>query len=422
MSTPQGSCSRTSSGALVANPDVSLASPPGLSEAERHRILVDWNDTRRPYPGDRCLHRLFEERVEVAPEAVALVCGDRSLTYRELNVRANRLGHRLRSIGVGPETLVGLFAERSLEMVVGLLGILKAGGAYVPLDPDYPAGRLASMLEDARPAVVLAQEHLEGRLPRRHATVVCLDRDAGACHDDANLESGVGPRNLAYVMYTSGTIGEPKGVLIENRSVVRLVCGVDYATFGLDRVFLQLAPAAFDAFNLRDLGRLVARSPAGVGARRSARPRRAGPADRGPGRDHDLADRRPVQRDRRFAPLDPRGRAGDPHGRRGAVSRACPDGLPGDPRAAADHQRLWPDREHDVRLLPSHRPDRPRGPGQHPDRPADRQYAGRSPRRRRAAGPRGSSGRAVPGRRRAGAGLPQPSRGDGRAIRGGPRR
>ena len=129
-----------------------------LSEAEKHQVLVEWNETKRDYPKDKCIHQLFEEQVKRTPEAVAVVFEDQQLTYRELNSQANQLAHYLKKLGVGPETLVGICVERSLEMIVGLLGILKAGGAYVPLDPGYPKERLAFMLEDARVGVLLTQQ------------------------------------------------------------------------------------------------------------------------------------------------------------------------------------------------------------------------------------------------------------------------
>ena len=233
----------------VADSDLAHSARPMLTEAEYRKILIEWNDTRRHYPSDICLHQLFEEQVKRTPEAVALVCGDLSLTYAELNSRANKLGRQLQSLRVGPDVLVALFVERSPEMVIGLLGILKAGGAYVPLDPEYPAERLALMLEDARPAIVLTQEHLAGRLPAGGTPVLCLDRveEMVATHDDANPESDVGPRNLAYVIYTSGSTGVPKGVMNSHAGICnRLFWMQDvYGLTAEDRV-LQKTPYTFD--------------------------------------------------------------------------------------------------------------------------------------------------------------------------------
>ena len=142
---------------IVADPEQTISELPLLSEAERRQLLVEWNQTQTEYPRDKCVHQLFEAQVERSPDAIAVVFGDEQLTYRELNSRANQLAHYLQKQGVGPETLVGICMERSLEMVVGLLGILKAGGAYVPLDPTYPQERLGFMLQDTRANVVLTQ-------------------------------------------------------------------------------------------------------------------------------------------------------------------------------------------------------------------------------------------------------------------------
>jgi non-ribosomal peptide synthetase component F len=148
-----------------------------LTEDERHQLLVEWNNTACDYPADRCVHQLFEEQAERTPESVAVAFEDRTLTYGELNARSNQLAHYLQSQGVGPETLVAICMERSLEMVIGLLGILKAGGAYVPLDPKYPPERLRFMLHDTRASVLLTQKSLASSLPEVEARVVYLDTD-----------------------------------------------------------------------------------------------------------------------------------------------------------------------------------------------------------------------------------------------------
>ncbi len=209
---------------IVADPDQKIAALPLLAEAERHRLLIEWNDTRREYPRDKCVHQLFEEQVARTPEAVAVVFENQHLTYRELNARSNQLAHYLRDLGVGPEMLVGICLERSLEMVVGLLGILKAGGAYVPLDPEYPAERLAFLLRDSAAPVLLTQKHLLPSLPDCSARVICLDADASTFADmsEANPPPLATPDNLAYVIYTSGSTGVPKGVLVSHDNVVRL--------------------------------------------------------------------------------------------------------------------------------------------------------------------------------------------------------
>jgi amino acid adenylation domain-containing protein len=236
---------------IVEDPDRYLSELPLLSEAERHQLLFEWNETATEYPRDRCVHELFEEQVERTPDAVALVCGDQRLTYRELNRRANQLAHHLRALGVGPDVLVGICVERSLEMVVGLLGILKAGGAYVPLDPAYPKERLSFMLEDAKASVLLTQQRLVERLPDRHgAEVVRLDSDwpVIARKAEENVTSRPTAANLAYVIYTSGSTGKPKGVMIEHRALSSYVAAAitAYEITASDRV-LQFASLSFDA-------------------------------------------------------------------------------------------------------------------------------------------------------------------------------
>ncbi|MEO5330729.1 MAG: amino acid adenylation domain-containing protein [Magnetococcus sp. YQC-5] len=221
---------------ITANPDLPISRLPILTQAERQQVLQTWNDTKRVYPGsDRCIHQLFEAKVEQTPNAVALVCDDgRTLDFAGLNRRANQLAHHLRTLGVGPETLVGVCMERNLDLVVGLLAILKAGGAYVPLDPNYPAERLAFMLEDMQnsqqtgPApVVLTQEAMRERLPpTTQARVICLDGlDATpiASQSVENPHSLSHSNHLAYVIYTSGSTGLPKGVAIEHRNTVALI-------------------------------------------------------------------------------------------------------------------------------------------------------------------------------------------------------
>jgi len=201
-----------------------LGGLPLLTRREREQLLPAENQTCRDYPADRCLHQLFEEQVERTPDAVAVSYEGRSLTYRELNRRANQLAHYLRDQGVSADVLVGLFLERSLELVVGLLGILKAGGAYLPVDLAYPPERVAFMLEDARVPILLTQTSLLPGLPGITAKVLSLDSQwQGAIREDeSNPESGTQPDNLAYVIYTSGSTGKPKGTLVTHANVARL--------------------------------------------------------------------------------------------------------------------------------------------------------------------------------------------------------
>lgn len=233
---------------IVNNPDEQVSSLQMLSEAEQQEMLI-WNDTQASYVHETCIHQLFEAHVEQQPDAVAVVLGDAQLSYRELNRRANRLAHHLRSLGVGPESRVGICVERSLEMICGLLGIFKAGGAYVPLDPAYAKERLAFMIEDADLSVILTQEKLRADLPAHRAQVVCVDQVGEAVTGpDHNPASGVTPQNLAYVIYTSGSTGKPKGVQIEHRSLCNSSKAA-IAAFGLqsDNRVLQFASLSFDA-------------------------------------------------------------------------------------------------------------------------------------------------------------------------------
>ncbi|HEX8174908.1 MAG TPA: amino acid adenylation domain-containing protein [Pyrinomonadaceae bacterium] len=232
---------------------------PLLSEAERRQLLFDWNDTQTAYPAGSCIQHLFEEQAAQTPHATALVSGDEQMSYDELNRRANQLAHYLQSIGVGQEITVGLCVERSIEMVVALLGILKASGAYVPLDPTYPLERLSFMIEDAAISVLITQERLLDLLPVHWSQVVCLDTDWPeiARHATDNPQSSMTAENLAYLMYTSGSTGQPKGVSVTHRNVVRLVKETNYATFGPAEVFLQLAPISFDASTFEIWGSLL---------------------------------------------------------------------------------------------------------------------------------------------------------------------
>ncbi|MEW5860344.1 MAG: amino acid adenylation domain-containing protein [Cyanobacteriota bacterium] len=218
---------------IVANPDRRLSDLPLLTEAERHQLLVEWNQTQTDYPADRCFHQLFEQQVEKTPDAVAIVFENQHLTYKQLNERANQLAHYLQNQGISTESLVGICVERSLEMMVGLIGILKAGGAYVPLDPSYPQERLSFMLSDAQMPVLLTQQHLVEKLPHHTAKVICLDAewDCIAQESIASPASEVNADNLAYVIYTSGSTGKPKGTLIPHRGLVNYLswCSQAYA-------------------------------------------------------------------------------------------------------------------------------------------------------------------------------------------------
>ena len=244
---------------ILSAPNQLISALPLMSEAEQHQLLIEWNRTERPYPKNKCIHELFEAQAEESPAATAVVYENRQVTYRELNRRANQLAHHLRGLGVGPDVLVGICMERSLEMAVALLGILKAGGAYVPLDPAYPKVRLAFMLADTQARVLLTQERLLEKLPDHTAHMVCLDKnwEEIAQQEDGNPNSGATTENLSYVIYTSGSTGQPKGVEVSHRGVLRLLFGVDYVRLDATQTFLQLAPISFDASTFEIWGALL---------------------------------------------------------------------------------------------------------------------------------------------------------------------
>ncbi|NPC86979.1 AMP-binding protein, partial [Pyxidicoccus fallax] len=216
--------------AAVARPDTRLSALPLLSEAGRRQVLVEWNDTAADFPATSCIHHLFEQQVARTPDAIAVEFGDSLLTYRQLDARANQLAHHLRSLGVGPDCLVALCLERSLELIVSLLAILKAGGAYLPLDASYPAQRLAFMLEDAPARLLLTSRALLSKLPVSELLPsLCIEELSLDALPTSPPASGVSSRHLAYVDFTSGTTGRPKGVAIEHRGVMRLLHGAKYA-------------------------------------------------------------------------------------------------------------------------------------------------------------------------------------------------
>ncbi len=244
---------------VTATPDASVARLPLLGAQEQQQILLDWNNTETSYPREQCIPEFFEEQVRRSPDAVALVFNDQRLTYDALNKRANQLAHHLKKQGVGPEVIVGLALDRSVEMIVGLLAILKAGGAYLPLDPSYPRERLAFMVEQTNARIILTQEHLLDQLPPSQARVIALDGESGDWRSEGeqNPVSTSAPENLAYVIYTSGSTGKPKGVSVTHRNVVRLVKETNYARFASDEVFLQFAPVTFDAATFEIWGALL---------------------------------------------------------------------------------------------------------------------------------------------------------------------
>jgi amino acid adenylation domain len=241
---------------MASRPEEEYASRSLLSAAERDQLLSAWNDTRRNYPKGATVHGLFEEQAARTPDAEAVCFRGESISYGELAARADRLARRLRRLGVGPESRVGVLMNRSINLVAALLGVLKAGGAYVPLDPAYPAERLRYMLEDAGASVLLTEGSLADVMGESPVHVV----DLGLHHeefDDVVTQPHVTSDNLAYVIYTSGSTGRPKGVAVTHRNVVRLVKGNTFADLNENEVLLQFAPVAFDASTFEIWGALL---------------------------------------------------------------------------------------------------------------------------------------------------------------------
>jgi amino acid adenylation domain-containing protein/non-ribosomal peptide synthase protein (TIGR01720 family) len=244
---------------VLANPDQSIAELPLIGDEEQ-QLLDQWNDTRVPYPHQTTVHTLFEAQAAQTPQQTALVFAGEQISYDTLNRRSNQLAHHLRRLGVGPDVLVGLSLERSVEMIVGILAILKAGGAYLPLDAAYPPERQVFMLQDGQVSVMLTQQSLRHKLPANgQMTVLCLDSEWAqvAGESEENLENSTIASNLAYVMYTSGSTGRPKGVAVTHQNIVRLVKGANYASLTAGEVFLQVAPISFDAATLEIWGSLL---------------------------------------------------------------------------------------------------------------------------------------------------------------------
>ncbi|MHC5741521.1 MAG: non-ribosomal peptide synthetase [Nostoc sp.] len=243
---------------IVANPEQRISDLSLLTVQERQELLIDWNDTKRDYPENKCFHQLFETQVQKTPDAIALnarsaialVFDDEQLSYKELNIRSNQLAHYLKKLGVVPDVLVGICVERSPEAIVALLGILKAGGAYLPLDPSLPQERLDFMLEDAQVSVLLTQEKLLKHFEDFSNPIICIDKDWATItqHSQENPTNCVKYNNLAYVIYTSGSTGKPKGVLLQHQGLSNLAAS-QIEVFNIQPInrILQFASLSFDA-------------------------------------------------------------------------------------------------------------------------------------------------------------------------------
>ncbi len=234
----------------IARPDQPVSELAIMGEPEQRQLLAEWNDTQAEFPAEVCMHQLFEQHAASTPEKLSVVCGNDELTYGELNQRANQLAHHLRSLGVGPESRVGICTERSTDMIVAVLSVMKAGGAYVPLDPQYPQARLEHMLTDSGAAVLITQQRLLTALPQHQARVVAIDAEweTIAQQSTENPVSGATADNLVYIIYTSGSTGKPKGALVQHRGLCNLT-EAQLKSFDIDSDSrtLQFASLSFDA-------------------------------------------------------------------------------------------------------------------------------------------------------------------------------
>jgi amino acid adenylation domain-containing protein len=245
--------------AIAQHPAESISKLPLVGDADLAQILLEWNDSGTDYPSDACIHELFAELAEQTPDATAVAFNDDLISYRELNLRANKLANHLATMGAGPEVLVGIFIERSIDLIVALLATLKAGGAYLPIDPALPLQRIDFLLEDGPIGLLLTHEHLVDRLPVTRAQVITLDSDQEMLsrESDERPVNSTCSSNLAYILYTSGSTGVPKGVGVSHQSVVRLVRNVNFARLDSSEVFLQHSPLSFDASTFEIWGSLL---------------------------------------------------------------------------------------------------------------------------------------------------------------------
>ncbi|WP_013334574.1 non-ribosomal peptide synthetase [Gloeothece verrucosa] len=235
---------------ILANPYQRLSQYSLLKEEQKHQLLVAWNQTDTKYPAVNTIHQLFEEQVRKNPEAIAVVCGQEKINYQQLNEKANQLAHYLRTLGVKSDDLVGICLERSLEMIIGVLGILKAGAAYLSLDPVYPKERLDYMMIDAKVSIVVTLEKYAYLTNNQAVKSVYLDSQKAIIEEQntANFEAEIGTKNLAYIIYTSGSTGQPKGVLIEHKSLINLTqSAINQYQINVKDKVLQFASINFDA-------------------------------------------------------------------------------------------------------------------------------------------------------------------------------
>lgn len=240
-------------GSVVSGPETNISELPILTETERHQILVDWNQTDVDYPKGQCYQQLFAEQAQRTPDATAIICGDAKLSYKELNSRANQVGHYLRRLGAGPGNVVGIYVDRTLDMAVGLLGILKAGSAYTPLDPSFPKDRIEYMLEDCNAGILLTQRELSDNIKEFFGVKVCIDTDWNKISEEDSNDIVVqsNSENLAYIIYTSGSTGKPKGVQISHRALNNFLYTMMEAPGSTPQdTILSVTTMSFDIFGL----------------------------------------------------------------------------------------------------------------------------------------------------------------------------
>jgi len=238
---------------IIENPDMNLSEIDMLTQKEKQRLLVEFNNTKVLYPKEKTIQELFQEQVERTPHSTAIICGENSLTYMELNEKANQLSRTLRREGVGKESIVGVMTVRSIDMLVAIMGVLKTGGAYLPIDPVYPKDRIQYMLEDSSTSMLITQKHLKDKIDFE-GKIIEVDSDSWSHEEKSNLDCINTCDSLAYILYTSGSTGKPKGVLIEHKAIHNFFKGMtDTIEFTQDKSILSITTMSFDIFVLETL-------------------------------------------------------------------------------------------------------------------------------------------------------------------------
>ncbi len=407
-------CYLTLAAEMAAQPDSGIGRLPVLTAAQETEWFETYDGPRATYPRDLCVHEWVERQAADRPEAVAVVCGGEELTYRELSVRSNRLAHRLRRLGVGPESLVGLCLDRSVDLVVAPLAVWKAGGAYVPLDPEYPSHRLAFMLEDSGAAVLITESHLLDSVPQEARTVICMDRERQVLERESDQTPApvARPDNLAYVIYTSGSTGKPKGVEIGHRQVVNFLASMQRQPgIGPADRLLAVTTLSFDIAGLELYLPLVTGAQVVIAPRATAFD---GAALAGMLRDSAITIMQATPVTWRL--LLESGWQGTPGLKVLCGGEALPRELAD--RLLATGAEVWNLYGPTETTIWSTLQRIEAGAGTRPHRPSDRQYPGVRDGRIRPSGAAGSGGRTVPWRGWSGAGVSAPPGTNRRQVRG----